>query len=161
MARPDGLRPGRSLLGRQLVLGRGRLQVFEPKLHLIEQPRLVLRARPIEFAPQLLDPKLQMGNQRFAAGKIRLSIGRFGLGSRRMSLGSRCIGLGQEARSALRPDHRVSGGKIGWQRFKFRGHSATESYSSKTAKQNRHPTEVGRQVSCGWRQSIPDSRYPS
>src|SRR4029077_19673065 len=61
----------------------------------------------------------------------------------------------------LRQDHRMSGGKIRGQSFKFRCHSATESYSSKTAKQNRHPTEVGRQVSCGWRQSIPDSRYPS
>ena len=50
----------------------------------------------------------------------------------------------------------MSGDKIRWQRFKFRCHSATESYSSKTSKQNRHPTEVGRQVSCGLRQSIPE-----
>ena len=97
-----------------------------------------------------------MGNQRFAAGKIRLGIGRFGLGNRRVSLGShrislgnRRIGFGHNPRVTLRQDHRVSGGKIRWQWFKFRGHSATESYSSKTAKQNRHPTEVGRQVSCG------------
>src|SRR5438034_6472733 len=52
-------------------------------------------------------------------------------------------------------------GKIGWQRFRGRCHTATESYSSAAAKQNRHPADVGRQVSCGWRQSIPDSKYPS
>ena len=83
-----------------------------------------------------------MGDQRFAAGQVRLGIGRFGLGNR-------CIGLGHDARGALGKDHRMRGGKIGWQRFKCRCHAATESHSSGTAKQNRHPTEVGRQVSCG------------
>jgi hypothetical protein len=52
-------------------------------------------------------------------------------------------GFGHDARDTLRQDQRMSGGKIRWQRFKFRHHSATESYSSKTSKQNRHPTEVG------------------
>ena len=144
-------RPGRRRLGRQLVLGRCRLQVFELKFHLLQEPRLALGARPIDFAPQLLDLQLEMGDQRFTAGKVRLGIGRFGFGSR-------CIGLGHDARVTLRQDHRMSGGKIGWQRFNLRCHSARESYSSATSKQNRHPTEVGRQVSCGFRQSIPDSK---
>ena len=77
---------------------------------------------------QLLDLQLEMGDQRFTAGQVRLSIGRFGFGNR-------CIGLGHDARVALRQDQRMSGGKIRWQRFKFRCHSATESYSSKTSKQ--------------------------
>ena len=49
-------------------------------------------------------------------------------------------------------------GKIGWQRFQWRRHTTTESYSPATAKQNRHPTDVGRHVSCGLRQSMPDRR---
>ena len=91
-----------------------------------------------------------MGDQRFTAGKVRLGIGRFGFGSR-------CIGLGHDARVTLRQDHRMSGGKIGWQ-IQFAMSLGEESYSSATSKQNRHPTEVGRQVSCGFRQSIPDSK---
>jgi hypothetical protein len=58
----------------------------------------------------------------------------------------------------LGQDHRMSSGKIGWQSFKRRCHKVTESYSSATAKQNCHPTDVGRHVSCGFRQSIPESR---
>src|SRR5260370_33071979 len=117
----------------------------------MQQRRLALRAAAVERRAKLLDLQLEMGVQCFTAGCVRLSIGRFGVDNR-------CIGLSHDARVTLRPDHRMSGDKIRWQRFKFRYHSATESYSSKTSKQNRHPTEVGRQVSCGLRQSIPDTR---
>ena len=151
LERLHSLRPDRRSLGRQLVLGRCRLQIFELKFHLIQQPRFALRTAAVKLPPELLDLQLEMGVQCFTAGEVRLSIGRFGLDNR-------CIGLSYDARITLRPDHRVSRSKIGWQRFKFRCHSATESYSSKTSKQNRHPTEVGRQVSCGLRQSIPESR---
>jgi hypothetical protein len=41
----------------------------------------------------------------------------------------------------------MGNGKIGWQRFNRRCHTARESYSSATSKQNCHPTEVGRHVS--------------
>src|SRR5262245_22874706 len=71
------------------------------------------------------------------------------------------LAIEDAARGALGDDHRMRASKIGWQRFRGRCHTATESYSSATAKQNRHPADVGRQVSCGWRQSIPDSKYPS
>ena len=73
-----------------------------------------------------------MGNQCFRSGIRRLGASR--------------DGLGFHARAALGEDHRMSGSKIGWQRFKFRWHTARESYSPTTAKQNCHPTEVGRQV---------------
>jgi hypothetical protein len=73
-------------------------------------------------------------------------------------MGASRNGLGFHAGGALGEDHRMSGGKIGWQRFKFRCHSTRESYSSATSKQNCHPTEVGRHVACGLRQSIPESR---
>ena len=52
LERFDRLGPARRILGRQLVLGCCRFQIFELKLHLIQKPRLALRARPIEFAPQ-------------------------------------------------------------------------------------------------------------
>jgi antitoxin FitA len=39
---------------------------------------------------------------------------------------------------------------------KLAAHATTESYSLATAKQNYHPTDVGRDVSCGLRQSMPD-----
>ena len=55
LERLDGLRPRRRLLGRQFIFGRGRFQLFELKLHLLQQPRLALRAGAIELAPQLLD----------------------------------------------------------------------------------------------------------
>ena len=146
----DRLRPCRRSFGRQLVLGRCRLQVFQLKFHLLQQPRLALRAAAVKLPAKLLDLELEMGDQRFRAGVHRLGASRNGLGFHTRPLG--------KARGALREDHRMSGGKIGWQRFRRRCHTARESYSSATAKQNRHPTEVGRQVSCGFRQSIPDSR---
>ena len=59
------LRPAAACLGRQLVLGRCRLQIFELKLHLLQQPRLALRAAAIKLAAQLLDLQLEMGDQRF------------------------------------------------------------------------------------------------
>ena len=49
------------------------------KLHLLQQPRLALRAGAVELAPQLLDLELEMRDQRFGARKIRLGIGRLGL----------------------------------------------------------------------------------
>ena len=65
------LRPRRRFLGRQLVFGRCRLQLFELKLHLLQQPRLALRAAAVKLPAQLLDLKLEMGDQGFRAG-VRL-----------------------------------------------------------------------------------------
>jgi hypothetical protein len=99
LERFDRLDPPRRILGRQLVLGRRRLHIFELKVHLIQKPRRALRTRPVELTPQFFDRQLEMGDQGFAAGKIRLRIGRFGLGNRG-------IGLGREACVALREDPR-------------------------------------------------------
>ena len=128
LERFDRLCPRRRLLGRQFVLGRCRLQIFELKLHLIQQPRRPLRARPVELTPQFLDRQLEMGDQGFAAGQIRLRIGRFGLGDRGIGRGSCSIGLSREARMALREDHRMRGGEIGWKRFSSVFHEKMESH---------------------------------
>jgi hypothetical protein len=128
LERFDRLCPGRRILGRQFVLGRCRLQIFELKLHLIQQPRRALRARPVELTPQFLDRQLEMGDQGFAAGKIRLRIGRFGLGDRGMGLGNRGVGLSREACVALREDHRMRADEIGWERFSSVFHETMESH---------------------------------
>jgi hypothetical protein len=52
----------------------------------------------------------------------------------------------------------MGAGKVDRQRFGRGAHMPRESHSSLSTKQNRHPTEVGRQVFCGWRQSISESR---
>ena len=62
------LRPDRRCLGRQLVLGRCRLQIFKLKFHLLQQPRLALRAAAIKLTAKLLDLQLEMGDQCFTAG---------------------------------------------------------------------------------------------
>ena len=121
------LRPGYRFLGRQLVLGRRRFQIFQLKFHLLQQPRFALRVTAVKSTPKLLDLELEMGDQRFRAGVHRQRAGR-----NRLRCHARGV-LGQ-AGGSLREDHRMSGGKIGWQRFRRRCHTLRESYSSATAK---------------------------
>jgi hypothetical protein len=151
LERLDRLRSRRRFLRCQFILGCGGLQVFQLQFHLFEKPRRAFRAAAVEFAPQLLDLEFQMGDQRFMAGEVRLSGGRLGFGARRN-------GFRFHSRGALREDHRVGGSKIGRKRFRRGFHKAMESHPSPPASQIHHPTDVGRQLSCGWRQSIPDSR---
>jgi len=73
-------RPGHGFLGQKLILGRGRFQLFELKLHLLQQPRLALRAGAVKLAPQLLDLELEVADECFRARQVRLGIGRFGTG---------------------------------------------------------------------------------
>ena len=152
LERADRLRLGRRLLGRQFVLGRGCLQVFQLQLHLLEQPRLALRAAAIKLAPQLLDLELEMGDQRFVAGQIRLSIGRLGF--------SACAAAASASSRAARSARIIACAAARSEGSDSEASSqADENHiRQRSAKQNRHPTEVGRQVSCGLRQSMPDSR---
>jgi hypothetical protein len=92
-----------------------------------------------------------MADQRFRARQIRLRIGRLGAGLDE-------LGFRLNAGGALGKDQRMRGSQIGWQRFKLRCHAATESYSSATAKQKPSSHDVGRHVSCGYLQSMPDNR---
>jgi len=80
LERFDRLCPERCVLGRQFILGRGRLHIFELKLHLIQQPRRTLRARPVELTPQLFDRQLEMGDQRLRVRAYSLGAGRNRLG---------------------------------------------------------------------------------
>ncbi len=127
LERLDGLSPVRGLFGRQLVFGRRCFQVFELQLHLLQQPRLALRAAAVKLPAQLLDLKLEMADQCFRARQIRLGIGRFGAGINELN-------LRLKAGRALGNNHRMRSGKIGWQRFKLQCHATTESYSLAAAK---------------------------
>ena len=51
LRRRRAARPGRGFLGQKLILGRGCLQLFELKLHLLQEPRLALRADAVKRAP--------------------------------------------------------------------------------------------------------------
>ena len=94
-----------------------------------------------------------MADQRFRARQVRLRIGGVGLGI--TAAWPRAF---RNARSALGEDHRMRGSKIGGERFRCVVSQTDGITSIGSRKQNPHPIEVGRQVSCGWRQSIPDNR---
>jgi hypothetical protein len=67
------------LLGRDLVLGRRRLQLLERKLQLVEQPRLALIARPKKIALKLLDHQPQMPDQGFGARYLGTRLRKLGI----------------------------------------------------------------------------------
>lgn len=73
-----------------------------------------------------------------------------------MRAGSESLRLA--AGRALREDHRVRTGKIIRKLIGRIGHGAMESYSLLHANDFAHPAELGRQVFCGIRQSMPSSR---
>ena len=103
-------------LGRQFILGCRHFELFELKLHQLQQAGLALRAGAIELAPQLLDLELEMADQSFGARQIRLRAGGLRLGVRRG-----CFRF--QARGALGEDQRMRGSKIGGERFRS-GHAS-------------------------------------
>ncbi len=134
----------------QFVLGCGGLQVFELQFHLFEKPGLALRAAAVDVAPQLLD--LQPRARRASAHRKAARALTASASARRGN------GLGfHDARGALGEDHRVGAGKVGrgadsaavrsWRRWNH--------IRPRRASAFPHPTDVGRQVFCGIRQSIP------
>ena len=140
----DGLRLGRRLLGRQLVLGRRRLQLLQLKLHLVEEPRLALRAacrraRAAASRSPASDARsaLRCSSDPLARWPPRpRRIGELGLPPRcgpRARRGS-SHGRRQDRREAIQ----MAASRTRWNHIHPR-----------SASQNRHPTEVGRQVSWG------------
>ena len=70
------LRLRRRLLGGELVLGGGGLELLELQLELVEQPRLALGPRAVEGALELLDLELQRGDHRLGARQHRPRLAR-------------------------------------------------------------------------------------
>ena len=87
-------------LGGDLVLGGRTLQLLEPQLDLIANPRRAFRVRPIELARQLLDPQLLMSNQ-------GLIIGGLGSGNREFRFGVCCSSCFGDALAALSNERRL------------------------------------------------------
>ena len=134
----------RCALRRQFVLGRGGFGVLQLQFQLFEQTLLALRAHAVERALQLLDLKLEMGDQRVGLGSAVAAL--VALGFRRQP----CCPLGQ--------DHRMRGGEIGRERFGVIQARAERITAAENCKRNRHPDALGRHVCLGIRQSMPDKR---
>src|ERR1700722_18014499 len=115
------------------------------------------KASPASLAPQLLDLELEMADECFRAGEVGLGIGSLGLCAGRFGLGARCERLRLDTGSALGKDHRVRGDKIGGKRFGG-GHADDGITFVTIRKPKPYPTDVGRHVSCGCLQSMPDNR---
>ncbi|CAH2403050.1 hypothetical protein MES5069_360131 [Mesorhizobium escarrei] len=98
----------------------------------------------MDLALQLLDLQSEPRDQR-----IRVRV-------HRLRAGGECLCL--PAGCTLREDHRVRTGKIIRKLIGRIGHGAMESYSLLHANDFAHPAELGRQVFCGIRQSMPSSR---
>ncbi|WP_439366141.1 hypothetical protein ACNJYD_09675 [Bradyrhizobium sp. DASA03005] len=77
----DVLRLCRGGLRGKLILARCGDEYFEFQLQLLEQPCRALGALPIQFAFELLDPQLQMRDQRLIVRQLRARTGSHRLGS--------------------------------------------------------------------------------
>lgn len=73
----------------ELVLAGRRFQLFELELQLVQQARLALGARAVEFVPELLDFQIQAGDQRLGVRRHPPGPGRFGFRGVRPRLGLR------------------------------------------------------------------------
>ena len=143
---------GRGHFGGKFVLGRRGLQFLQRQFKLIQQPRGALGPRAITVAVQLLDLQLQMSDQRLVIG---------------------CPGSGKAASSPRNPLPRsmtsaafsasISSGRASSRRF----HDADGITKSAicgdffSAAQNifyAYPALCGRQVCCGFLQSIASSK---
>src|SRR5215213_7670973 len=84
----DVLRLRRCGLRGKLILARRGDEFFELQLQLLEQPCCALGALPVQFAFELLDPQLEMRDQRLVVRQLRPRTGSHRLGSQpRLTLG--------------------------------------------------------------------------
>ena len=155
-----GLR--RRLLGRQLVLGRARLELVELQFQLVEKTLLALRALPEELAPELLDGQLQKGDLGLGVGHLRRRDGSPRLGLGRLRLGLRSLGLRLGSLALGRHEGRPQCRDIGPACHRRDRITAPDSPLQQSSPVSRfaadQPARDGRQLSTGFRQSIPSSR---
>ena len=157
LERLDGLRSRRRLLGRQFILGGGCFQLFELKLHLLQQARRAFRTGAIKLAPQLLDLELEwlISASVLDRSALALAASALALAAAACALAASASASTRAARSA-RIIACAAARSVG---SDSECRSQSDGITSITSrKQNPHPIEVGRQLSCGWRQSIPDKQ---
>ena len=141
-----GLR--RRLLGRQLVLGRARLELVELEFQLVEKTLLALRAPTVDLALELLDRQLQEGDLRLGVGHLRHRHRGPRLGVNGLRLGRRGLGLGRRKRLP----QRVDPGPL--------GHARKPSTSPDSTLRPPCPVSHFAAVSAGPRRSPGENRVP-
>src|ERR1700756_4331899 len=138
----------RGFLGRDLVLGGRCLQLFKLQLHLVNETRLALVARPKKVALELLDRQSQMRNQSFRARR---------LGARLRKLSLTCANEPLQYLDVIRKRiiscHADDGITPCCACVRLR--------SGDDSQRRDQPAACGRHVCCGSRQSMPSSKYPS
>ncbi|MGY4297849.1 hypothetical protein ACVWXN_005944 [Bradyrhizobium sp. i1.4.4] len=100
-------------LSRKLIFARRGGEFFEFQFQLFDQTRRALGALPVQFALELLDPQLEMRDQRRVVRQLRLRTG-----SHR---------LGEQPRLTLGLQRRQGTRKIRWKIVRLRYHEAIES----------------------------------
>ena len=144
----DFLRFRRRGLRGKLILARRGDEFFELQFQLLDQPRRALGALPVQFAFELLDPQLEMRDQRLVVRQLRPRVG--GIRDGHITFSLQRLTLGQQRHVGTREVRRKSA--------RLRCHEAIESDQAADSIVKGYPTRVGRHVSWGLRQSIPDKR---
>src|SRR5215212_5828261 len=102
----------RGLRGK-LILGRRGDEFFELQFQLLDQPRRALGALPVQFALELLDPQLEVRDQRLVGRQLRPRTGSYR--------------LGLQPRLTLGLQRRQGTHEVGWKVVRLRYHEAIES----------------------------------
>ena len=156
-----GLRLRRRGLRGKLILARRGDEFFKFQFQLLDQPRRALGARPVQFAFELLDPQLEMRDQRLIVRQLRPRVGRFGLPIDGFGLypadlrrGRIAFDLDPQPRFAFSPQRltfdqqrRLGAGKIRRKIIRLQTHEASESDFPVDSIAECYPTRVGRKVS--------------
>ena len=156
-----GLRLCRRGLRGKLILARRGDEFFKFQFQLLDQPRRALGTRPVQFAFELLDPQLEMRDQRLVVRQLRPRVGRFGLPIDGFGLylgdlrrGRIAFDLDPQPRFAFSPQRltfdqqrRLGTGKIRRKIIRLQTHEASESDFPVGSIAECYPTRVGRKVS--------------
>src|SRR5256884_8334445 len=113
----DFLRLRRRGLRGKLILARRGDEFFELQLQLLDQPRRALGALPVQFAFELLDPQLEMRDQRLVVRQLRPRVG--GIRDGHIAFSLQRLTLGQQRHVGTREVRRKSA--------RLRCHEAIES----------------------------------
>ena len=141
------------MFGGEIIFRRVGLCLLEPKLQLVEQPRRALGARSVNRAPQLFDLKIEMRDQRATLRQFR--DGRHGARLLRRSFGPRRNQRRFQRIEVVRKRGKIGVHEITWNHKIGRLRRPFLRFFSRFFS---YPTAFGRHVSCGMRQSMPDSR---
>src|SRR5436190_19098032 len=121
--RADILRLRHCGLRGELILARRGDEFFELQLQLLQQPRRALGALTVQFAFELLDPQLEMRDQRLVVRQLRPRTGSYR--------------LGLQPRLTLGLQRRQGTHKVRWKIVRLRCHEAIESDQATESNQKR------------------------